>query len=123
VNPPVNIQTLQIDAGYHPHVGDWLEPSTKFPNGFQPSVKEILASKIALQNPETWWPIEQDYSIDDYAFKIDYPRSYRIKLKTAKVSRNFTKFYAIKGFSNYGIDGGATTVLDMPLNPDNELKN
>jgi len=45
VNPPVNIQTLQIDGGYHPHVGDWLEPSTKFPNGFQPSVKEILASK------------------------------------------------------------------------------
>ena len=44
MNPPVNIQTIQIDAGYHPHAGDWLEPSTKFPNGLQPSVKEILAS-------------------------------------------------------------------------------
>jgi hypothetical protein len=104
-------------------VSDWLEPSTKFPNGLQPSVKEILASKIALPNPETWWPIEQDYYKDDFAFIIDYPRSYQINLKTAELSRNFTKFYAIKGFSNYGIDGGAATVLDLPLNPDKELKN
>jgi alpha-galactosidase len=42
MTPPVNIQTVQIDAGYHPHVGDWLEPSEKFPNGIQASVKEIL---------------------------------------------------------------------------------
>lgn len=45
VEPPVNIQTFQIDAGYHPHVGDWLEPSFKFPNGIEPSVKEIIANK------------------------------------------------------------------------------
>ena len=44
MNPPVNIQTIQIDAGYHPHAGDWLEPSTKFPKGLQSSVNEILAS-------------------------------------------------------------------------------
>jgi hypothetical protein len=44
MTPPVNIQTIQIDAGYHPHVGDWLEPSEKFPNGIQASVKEILAN-------------------------------------------------------------------------------
>lgn len=42
MKPPVNIQTIQIDAGYHPHVGDWLEPSHKFPNGLQASVTEIL---------------------------------------------------------------------------------
>jgi alpha-galactosidase len=44
IQPPVNIQTFQIDAGYHPHVGDWLEPSFKFPNGIEPSVKEIIAN-------------------------------------------------------------------------------
>jgi hypothetical protein len=37
------IQTFQIDAGYHPHVGDWLEPSSKFPLGLAPSVKEIIS--------------------------------------------------------------------------------
>lgn len=44
VQPPVNIQTFQIDAGYHSHVGDWLEPSYKFPAGIEPSIKEIIAS-------------------------------------------------------------------------------
>lgn len=43
ITPSVNIQTFQIDAGYHPHLGDWLEPSFKFPNGIEPSVKEIIA--------------------------------------------------------------------------------
>ncbi len=42
MNPPVDIQTIQIDAGYHPHAGDWLEPSHRFPNGLQASVKEIV---------------------------------------------------------------------------------
>lgn len=78
--------------------------------------------RLPLRNPETWWPIEQDYFIDDFAFATGYPRPYRVNLKTAEISRNFNKFYTIKGFSNYGIDGGAATVLDLPLNPDKELK-
>ena len=44
VSPEVGIQTFQIDAGYFPHVGDWLEPSFQFPNGIQASVKEIIAN-------------------------------------------------------------------------------
>ncbi len=44
MDPPVNIKTIQIDAGYHPHAGDWLEPSDKFPNGLAASLKEILAN-------------------------------------------------------------------------------
>jgi hypothetical protein len=44
MSPPVNIKTFQIDAGYHPHVGDWLEPSEKFPKGLKPSITEILAN-------------------------------------------------------------------------------
>ncbi len=43
IKPRIPIKTVQIDAGYHPHVGDWLEPSDKFPNGLEASVKEILA--------------------------------------------------------------------------------
>lgn len=44
VVPEVAIQTFQIDAGFFPHLGDWLEPSYQFPNGIQPSVKEIIAN-------------------------------------------------------------------------------
>ncbi len=43
VQPPVRLQTFQIDAGYAPHVGDWLTPSHKFPQGLGPAAKEILA--------------------------------------------------------------------------------
>ncbi|MGL4512490.1 MAG: glycoside hydrolase family 36 protein [Lacipirellulaceae bacterium] len=43
VAPPLELQTFQIDAGYFPHVGDWLEPSHKFPEGLGPAAKEILA--------------------------------------------------------------------------------
>ena len=43
VSPEVGIQTFQIDAGFFPHLGDWLEPSFQFPKGIQPSVKEIIA--------------------------------------------------------------------------------
>lgn len=42
VNPRIPVQTIQIDAGYHPHAGDWLEPSDKFPNGIEQAVKDIL---------------------------------------------------------------------------------
>jgi hypothetical protein len=42
LKPKVPLQTIQIDAGYHPHIGDWLEPSMKLPNGLQPSIKEIV---------------------------------------------------------------------------------
>ncbi|MBC8053415.1 MAG: DUF4450 domain-containing protein [Sphingobacteriaceae bacterium] len=80
------------------------------------------SERLALRNPQTWWPIEQDYYVDGFAFTTDYPRPYRVSLKTAEVTRKFTKFYSIKGFSGYGIDGGAATVLDLPLNPDKELK-
>lgn len=42
LSPKVPIQTIQIDAGYFPHIGDWLEPSDKFPTGIENAVKEII---------------------------------------------------------------------------------
>jgi alpha-galactosidase len=44
VTPNIPIQTIQIDAGYAPHVGDWLEPFYKFPKGLEKSIKEIIDS-------------------------------------------------------------------------------
>jgi hypothetical protein len=77
---------------------------------------------LQLENPENWWPIEQDYYEDGFAFTTNAPRPLRVYLKTGEASRTFDKFITIRGFSNRGIDGGAATVLDMPLNPSKELK-
>ncbi|TAG57692.1 MAG: alpha-galactosidase [Cytophagales bacterium] len=43
IKPKIPLQTIQIDAGYHPHLGDWLEPSLKFPKGLEPSIKNIIS--------------------------------------------------------------------------------
>ncbi|GGF23096.1 DUF4450 domain-containing protein [Echinicola rosea] len=77
---------------------------------------------LSLRNPESWWPIEQDYYIDGHAFDIAVPRPIRVHLKTGKISRKAHDDYeAIDHFTEYAIDGGAATVLDLPLDPEKEL--
>jgi hypothetical protein len=84
--------------------------------------KDGSSDTLELKNPENWWPIEQDYYVDGYAFTTGAPKPLRVYLKTGEDSRTFNRFITIKGFSNRGIDGGAATVLDMPLNSGKELK-
>lgn len=78
---------------------------------------------LPLKNPENWWPIEQDYFTDGLAFTTDAPKPPRVYFKTGEISRDFKDFKTIKGFSNYGIDGGAGTILELPLNKNKTLKN
>lgn len=78
---------------------------------------------LELKNPENWWPIEQDYFVDGLAFTTDAPKPPRVYFKSGEISRDFKDFKTIKGFSNYGIDGGAGTILEMPLNKNKTLKN
>ncbi|MEN2413191.1 DUF4450 domain-containing protein [Flavobacterium mesophilum] len=77
---------------------------------------------LPLKNPENWWPIEQDYFVDGLAFTTDAPKPFRVYLKTGEISRDFKDFTIIKGFTNYGIDGGAGTILDLPLDKNKTLK-
>lgn len=78
---------------------------------------------LELRNPQNWWPIEQDYYIDGFAFTTDAPRPIRVSLKTGMEIPADYKYTGIKGFSNFGIEGGAATVLSMPLNKNKKLKN
>jgi hypothetical protein len=77
---------------------------------------------LELKNPENWWPIEQDYYEDGFALTTGAPKPVRVYLKTGADSRQFNSFTTIRGFSNRAIDGGAATVVDLPLNPAKELK-
>ncbi|WP_228526564.1 MULTISPECIES: DUF4450 domain-containing protein [unclassified Flavobacterium] len=77
---------------------------------------------LPLKNPENWWPIEQDYFVDGLAFTTDAPKPPRVYFKTGEISRTFKNFTTIKGFSNYGVDGGAGTILDLPLDKNKTLK-
>jgi hypothetical protein len=72
---------------------------------------------LQLKNPETWWPIEQDYFEDGFAFHNAAPKPIRVHLKTGKVILPDNDLYNGKM-----IDGGAATVLDLVLNPSKTLK-
>ncbi|MFD2826804.1 DUF4450 domain-containing protein [Leeuwenhoekiella polynyae] len=77
---------------------------------------------LELKNPENWWPIEQDYYTDGYAFITGAPRPPRVIFKTGEITRDFKNYKGIHGFTNYGIDGGAGTILDLPLAPQKTLE-
>lgn len=76
---------------------------------------------LELKNPDTWCPIEQDYQDDGAAFYLSLPRPPRVYLKTGTVGTALSKYSTIKGYSTRAIEGGAATVLDMPLNNTKEL--
>ena len=77
------------------------------------------AERLALRNPANWWPIDQDYFIDDYAFRRPGPIPPRVDLKTGTVRIPDVNKFKGKGGK---VPGGAATVLDLPLKPDKELK-
>jgi hypothetical protein len=77
---------------------------------------------LALRNPQNWWPIEQDFYIDDYAFDTGAAHPYRVHLKTGNLMREADRYTSIQGFTDRAINGGAATILDMPLNPNKTLK-
>jgi hypothetical protein len=73
-------------------------------------------SLLELRNPETWWPIQEDYLVDDYAFRIDGELPWRLSLKTGE-------FYKPeKGQGGRQIPGGCATVLKMRLDETRELQ-
>lgn len=78
-----------------------------------------FTERLALENPTTWWPIEQDYFVDDFQFRRPEPLPLRVDLKTGKVRRLSLDTFKGKGGR---IPGGAATVLELRLNPAKELK-
>jgi hypothetical protein len=77
------------------------------------------SSQLILRNPETWWPIEQDYLLDDYLFVNRAPLPTRVDLKTGRVRQLDRAVFKGKGGM---IDGGAATVLSLPLDPSRPLR-
>ncbi|WP_435132136.1 DUF4450 domain-containing protein [Formosa sp. A9] len=79
------------------------------------------SSVLELKNPENWWPIEQNYYDDGFAFTTDAVKPPRLYLKSGEFINDFKDYTPIKGFSDFGIDGGAATLLDLPLNANKTL--
>lgn len=85
--------------------------------------KDGTKAALPLKNPDNWWPIEQDYEDDGFAFLLPKEKPYRVYLKTGEIKRGGEgEYQEIKGFTKRAIDGGAATVLDLALDPNKELK-
>jgi hypothetical protein len=76
-------------------------------------------ARLVLENPTNWWPIDQDYFIDDFQFRRPEPIPMRVDLKTGEI-----RVLDIAAFKGRGgsVPGGAATVLDLPLESGKELK-
>jgi hypothetical protein len=75
-------------------------------------------AQLSLKNPETWWPIEQDYLLDDYLFIDEAPLPPRVDLATGK-----TRLLRLDSFKGQGreVPGGAATILYLPLDARKDL--
>ncbi|MES2374911.1 MAG: DUF4450 domain-containing protein [Bacteroidota bacterium] len=78
------------------------------------------ADTLLLKNPQTWWPIEQDYFEDGYAFTTNAPRPVRVHLKTGAVISTLDD--PGNKYNGKMIEGGAANVLDLPLQKNKALK-
>jgi len=85
--------------------------------------KDGTHTTLALKNPETWCPIQEDFYTDGLAFKIRSVRPYRLGFKTGIVSRDMANATGIKPgeVSRREIKGGAGVILAIPLDKNKEL--
>jgi hypothetical protein len=94
---------------------------SRFVNGWITIIyADGTSERMDLRNPENWWPIEQDYYIDGIAFAVNATRPPRVYLKTGEVT--LLPYHVLSKNKTVYIDGGAATVLDMPLDAGKELK-
>jgi hypothetical protein len=79
---------------------------------------DATAATLPLRNPENWWPIEQDYLLDDYCFINNAPLPPRVDLRTGN-----TRILDPVAFHGKGrtVPGGSATILHLPLDPAKDL--
>jgi hypothetical protein len=76
-------------------------------------------ARLTLRNPETWWPIDEDFFTDDYQFRIAGPLPTRVDLKTGAVRVLDAATFKGRGGK---VRGGAATVLELALDPTKTLQ-
>ena len=97
---------------------DWMQ--SRLDNGeVVVTYTDGTEARLALNNPDNWWPIDQDYFLDDYQFRRPGPIPPRVDLKTGRV--RLLDPLAFKG-QGRSVPGGAATVLDLPLDPAKTLQ-
>jgi hypothetical protein len=112
-------------SGKSPHAyllmaGSSNPMQSRFVNGeVNVTYTDGTSALLLLSNPENWWPIDQDLLIDDYAFRRAGPIPPRVNLRTGEVRLLDAATFKGRGGK---VSGGAANILDLPLDPNKELK-
>lgn len=83
------------------------------------------AQSVALRSPTTWWPVEQDYMVDDYLFRMEAepePQAvvdWRFDLRSGRARR--IDLDQLRRTGGGRIDGGSAFVVSVDLDPTREL--
>jgi hypothetical protein len=100
--------------------GSTNQMQSRFENGeIVINYQDKSVEKLSLENPTNWWAIDQDYFIDDFAFRRPEPIPPRVDLKTGNVRILDVTNFKAKGKK---VPGGTATVLDLPVDPGKKLK-
>jgi hypothetical protein len=76
------------------------------------------SAKLALKNPDNWWPIEQDYLLDDYLFVSSASMPQRVDLRSGETRQLDPLSFRGKGKS---VPGGTANIMELTLDPTKTL--
>ena len=84
--------------------------------------KDGSSDTLHLENPSNWCPIEQEYYVDEYAFRVGPQRPYRVHLGSGVVARellevggkNFDGGSDVAEPQYLSVDGRSTSSLETP---------
>ncbi len=97
---------------------NWMQ--SRIDNGeVEVRYRDGTTARLPLHNPTNWWPIDQDYFIDDYQFHRPEPIPWRVDLQTGSVRQLEVETFKGRGGK---VPGGAATVLELQLDPTRELE-
>ena len=119
----IDPKQVKVDLGGRARKLHLLLTGTTFPQATGSTHATIMVAyqdgksptAVALRSPQTWWPIEQDYPVDDYIFLLgddERPLPWRVDLSSGRV-RQLTK-ESLRGKGG-PIPGGAAFTIEVDL--------
>lgn len=75
--------------------------------------------QLVLRSPENWWPVNEDFAVDDYQFRLVGNIPPRVALRTGEIRIRGDREIRGQGGPR---EGGEANVIDLPLNETRELK-
>lgn len=125
----VDLRQVKIDLRGKARKLHLLVAGTTFPQATGSTHATITAtyqdgkspSGAKLRSPQSWWPVEQDYPVDDFIFLLgeeEHPLPWRIDLASGR-ARHLTR-ESLRGKGGT-IPGGAAFTVEVDLDPDREL--